>query len=64
MKAFSVTLTFIGTFILFIVLAGQWFTGAAAIKVLFALGMATAIVLFGWGFIDTFLPPKKNEEEG
>jgi hypothetical protein len=63
MKAFSIILTFIATLILFLVVGGQVFSGAPFIKFLFAFSLASAVVLVGWGMIDTMLPPQKKEHD-
>lgn len=63
MKAFSIILTFLATLIIFLVVGGKVFSGAPFIKFLFAFSLASAVVLVGWGMIDTMLPQKKKEHD-
>ena len=62
MKIFSIILTFIGSLLLFLVIGGEVFIGAGALKFLFAFLLATVVVLVGWGFVDMMIPRKKPEE--
>jgi hypothetical protein len=66
MKAFVITLSFVAALILFWVVGSRLFNGAGLITFLFAFALATFVILLGWGFVDTVLPPQHethDEEE-